>query len=235
MVDSSPCGLMQSLAPDTTVPSLHHHYSDFVTTTDRSVPVPGISTRLLAGSPLEALPWHPNDRFSSSVTTPVAESRRLYAGCRSVGNQESSELVPSHSQKRVLTSTESFSTPRQRFTRVRLYYNSPYVSGTPFPRTLPPAALYRDCYEVVCDQSLKTERGGPSSIVMTTRLLRVFLTHWLLPIIRYPLARRIPPATHPPVTEPSAYIADTVEEPRRQPFYSDISRPSYPARSRVDC
>jgi hypothetical protein len=54
--------------------------------------------------------------------------------------------------------------------------------------------------------------------VKTTRLLRVFLAHWLPPIIRHPFARRIPSATLPSVIGLSAYIAGTAEEPRRQPF-----------------
>jgi hypothetical protein len=41
---------------------------------------------------------------------------------------------------------------------------------------------------------------------------------WLSPIIRYPLARRIPQATSPLFTGPSADLADTVEEPRPPPF-----------------
>lgn len=36
-----------------------------------------------------------------------------------------------------------------------------------------------------------------------------------------PLARRIPPATPPSVTAPSAYIADTVEEPCRRDAVTD--------------
>jgi hypothetical protein len=55
--------------------------------------------------------------------------------------------------------------------------------------------------------------------VKTTRLLRVFLAHWLPPIIRHPLARRTPSATPSTVTGPSAYRADTVEEPRRRPLF----------------
>ena len=44
-------------------PSLHRHYSDFITTTSDSAPVPRIGTQVLVGSPLERLPWHRDDWF----------------------------------------------------------------------------------------------------------------------------------------------------------------------------
>lgn len=198
MPDSSPCRLIQPLTPHATVPSLHRHYSDFITTTDCSAPVPDIGTRLLAGSPLEALPWHPDDRFSCSTIKPDTGSRRLYAGCRLVGNQVSTKLVPSDNQQRVLTSTESLSAPRQRFTCVRLRRTSPNVSSTPFPRTLPALTLYQHCSEVVCDLLLKDDRGGPSSIFMTARL---FLSlHDTLVILDHtaPTRLRAPTLVHSP-------------------------------------
>ena len=49
-------------APDV-APSLHRHYSDFITTTSDSVPVPRIGTQVLVGSPLERLPSHRDDWF----------------------------------------------------------------------------------------------------------------------------------------------------------------------------
>ena len=44
-------------------PSLHRHYSDFITPTSDSVPVPRIGTQVLVGSPLERLPSHRDDWF----------------------------------------------------------------------------------------------------------------------------------------------------------------------------
>ena len=49
--------------PPDVAPSLHRHYSDFITTTSDSAPVPRIGTQVLVGSPLERLPWHRDDWF----------------------------------------------------------------------------------------------------------------------------------------------------------------------------
>ena len=49
--------------PPDVAPSLHRHYSDFITTTSDSVPVPRIGTQVLVGSPLERLPSHRDDWF----------------------------------------------------------------------------------------------------------------------------------------------------------------------------
>ena len=150
MRDSSSCELMQPSPPNTTVPSLHRHYSGLTTTTDCSAPVPGIGTLLLTGPLLEVLPSHPDDRFSCSVSQPVTGSRRLCAGCRPVGKQVSPGLVPAFSQPQVSTSSELVSTPRQRFTCVRLHRNLPDVSHTPFPHTLLTTTLYRSHCKAVC-------------------------------------------------------------------------------------
>jgi hypothetical protein len=58
------------------------HYNPFNATTHDSAPVPRIGTLTLTGSPLECLPWHRDDRFPSSVSSPAGRSRHLYAGCR---------------------------------------------------------------------------------------------------------------------------------------------------------
>ena len=49
--------------PPDVAPSLHRHYSDFITTTSDSAPVPRIGTQVLVGSPLERLPSHRDDWF----------------------------------------------------------------------------------------------------------------------------------------------------------------------------
>ena len=49
--------------PPDVAPSLPRHYSDFLTTTSDSAPVPRIGTQVLVGSPLERLPSHRDDWF----------------------------------------------------------------------------------------------------------------------------------------------------------------------------
>jgi hypothetical protein len=75
-------------------PSLQLHYTAFFTTTGHSVPVPRIGTLALVGSPLELLPWHRDDRFSSSEYEPEPNSRRLNAGRHAGSKQVSPALLP---------------------------------------------------------------------------------------------------------------------------------------------
>ncbi len=49
--------------PPAVAPSLHRQYSDFITTTSDSVPVPRLGTQVLVGSPRERLPSHRDDWF----------------------------------------------------------------------------------------------------------------------------------------------------------------------------
>src|SRR5215213_394454 len=44
--------------------------------------------------PLGRLPWQRNDRFSRSIQEPDPASRRLHAGCRSGGLQDSPRTDP---------------------------------------------------------------------------------------------------------------------------------------------
>ena len=68
--------------PPDVAPSLHRNYSDFITTTSDSVPVPRIGTQVLVGSPLERLPSHRDDWFPQFIEKPGPGSRHLHAGHR---------------------------------------------------------------------------------------------------------------------------------------------------------
>jgi hypothetical protein len=60
------------------------------------------------------------------------------------------------------------STLHLRFTLVRLHWVIPdALKGTPFPTTLPTTALDRSSLRVVCDHSLQSDHGGPTSISCT--------------------------------------------------------------------
>ncbi len=82
------------LNSDDTTPSLHVHYTPFVTTTGRSAPVPRIGTLALAGSPLGLLPSHRGDRSPGYMLEPETDSRHLNAGRRSGSKRIAPELVP---------------------------------------------------------------------------------------------------------------------------------------------
>ena len=74
-------------------PSLHLHYTDFITTTGWSAPVPCIGTLTLVGLPLELLPLHQDDRFPRSTQKPGSSSCHLYAGRRPDSKQVASRLI----------------------------------------------------------------------------------------------------------------------------------------------
>ena len=75
-------------------PSLQPHYRAFVATTGCSVPAPRIGISPSRLEPLAACPFASGSRFSRSIRQPDRASRRLHAGCRSVGLRTSSELIP---------------------------------------------------------------------------------------------------------------------------------------------
>ena len=84
----------QTIRSDDPTPSLHSHYRNFHTTTSWSAPVPRIGTLILAGPPLEFLPYHRNDRFPRSAQEPGSGSRYLDAGCRPSSKQAPLGLIP---------------------------------------------------------------------------------------------------------------------------------------------
>ena len=75
-------------------PLLQSHYATFLATTGHSVPVTRIGTLALVGLPLELLPWHRDDRFSSSKYEPESDSRRLNAERHAGSKQVSPALIP---------------------------------------------------------------------------------------------------------------------------------------------
>ena len=89
-----PLWIDPQIQQDNQLPSLQHHYSTFITTAKSSAPVPRISTRTLAGSLLEVLPLHRDDRFSRSTPKPMLSSRLLHAGCRPGSQQYASRTHP---------------------------------------------------------------------------------------------------------------------------------------------
>src|ERR1700755_3702750 len=77
--------------PDNAAPSLHPHYKGFLTTTDSSVPRPGIGI-LPHGVCHLSFPLPSRTRFSRSVPKPVLSSCRLYTDCHRDRKQVSSRL-----------------------------------------------------------------------------------------------------------------------------------------------
>lgn len=113
-------------------PLLQSHYTTFIATTGHSVPVTRIGTLALVGLPLELLPWHRDDRFSSSKYEPESDSRRLNAERHAGSKQVSPALIPGRLHFPVLTLTMCFdasSTVRLR-SSFRLL---PDTSCVPFP------------------------------------------------------------------------------------------------------
>jgi hypothetical protein len=86
-------GLTSSPKTDSTTPSLHLHYANFIATTSCSAPVPRIGTLTLVRPPLVFLPWHRDDRFPRSVQKPKSSSCHLYAGRRPDSKQVASGLI----------------------------------------------------------------------------------------------------------------------------------------------
>ena len=68
--------------PPDVAPSLHRHYSDFITTTSDSVSVPRIGTQVLVGSPLKRLPSHRDDWFPQFHREAWTRLTHLHAGHR---------------------------------------------------------------------------------------------------------------------------------------------------------
>jgi hypothetical protein len=110
-------------------PSLQPHYRAFVTTTGCSAPALRIGTLALAVVAACGLSLHHAHsmpsvvtpcRFSRSIRKPDRASRRLHAGCRSVGIRTSSELIPKVGSTLGFDIVLRLSTLRQRFTCVRL-------------------------------------------------------------------------------------------------------------------
>src|SRR4029077_3552800 len=93
MSGSSRCRLTRPNVGDP-LPSLHGHYTRFITTTEQSAPLRRIGTFGLAVGAACAFPLASPVRFSRSVQEPGGASRRLHAGCRSGRIRTSPELIP---------------------------------------------------------------------------------------------------------------------------------------------
>ena len=68
--------------PPDVAPSLHRHYSAFITTTSDSVPVPRIGTQVLVGRHLNGFLRIETTGSRSAIEKPGPGSRHLHAGHR---------------------------------------------------------------------------------------------------------------------------------------------------------
>jgi hypothetical protein len=111
-----------SILLNKSAPLLPFHYTNFIATTGRSVPVHSFGTLFLETRLSLEFSLNMNMTGSrSSMKEPKLKSRRLNAGYRLLSKQVSRKLVPERFKILVLISSKFFSTRRQRFTCVRLF------------------------------------------------------------------------------------------------------------------
>jgi len=83
--------------PDDADPSLELAFRVVIITTGLQAARPLCRASVLSASwfePLEPFPLHRDGRFPRSIQEPDTRSRRLYTGCRLVGREVSSSLIP---------------------------------------------------------------------------------------------------------------------------------------------
>ena len=112
--------LLPQTSPNDATPSLHAHYSRFYTTTSGSAPAPCFDTLASRVGRFRLLSWHQGNRFPSSISEPVTESRHFYAGCHVASNQVSATFISGVRVAPDFDNNENFTTLTQWFTRVRL-------------------------------------------------------------------------------------------------------------------
>ena len=128
------------LPPNTSPPSLHPHYKDFITTTKRSATDMDIDTFYLACLRFQyfLLAFHAD--FSRSSQEPVARSCLLYTAHPTVSKQVSSVVIPTTPKLIGFDVTYFLLTiPHRRFTCVHLLATYLAVlNGTTFNHRSPP-------------------------------------------------------------------------------------------------
>ncbi len=151
---------------------LQHHYSTFIATTGSSAPVLRVGTQVLAGSLLEPLPWHRNDRFPRSTQKPVLRSCYLHAGDRLASKQVTASLFPGCTTDPGFDLISLLTTRHQQFTCVHLLNTYLTKSCFAFSLTLTTMALnHRNLRRFEASSCKAASRGLPSSLVQHAHAL----------------------------------------------------------------